>query len=772
MTPSITLIDVLTDHLRQTATSFFPGVEEAPSVVLWTDPEKGWASLLPVLKQRLPELLVLGDYAPTERQGPAIWLKTAMAGKVSGLDLPKDRILILYLPGVARHELRQADQCPWELQPLVELLYRGTAWTHRNGKDWTVEGFFLSDEGLGLDLAKDEKTKLSLRSSLGVVALAPLSRLQGRRLEGSDFDAMVVGDTPRDLLTWIEHADAVKSEWGDERWHAFRSRCQDDYGFDPGSKAPLYAAELLGLREQSEWQLVWERYCEAPDVYGGVRDRLDQAQPTDRLALDAQAWPGENATREKRLAVAMEALGTLPPHAARQQISELEKEHGERRNWVWTKLGESPLACALKHIEVLAESTRSIPSFTSWSDFAQWYAEAGWQADRAALSAFREAGADEKPVREAIRSVYLPWLDEVCKKFQELQPAGGGIEDGILPSAGECIVFVDGMRLDLAHDLMEKLEQLNMSPVLNTRSAALPTVTATAKPAVSPIFGSLTGGAAVPPEFAPSISSGDLLTHARFLKALKEKGVVKVALEHPAPSTPEARGWLETGKIDSRGHDLEADLAKILPGEIDQVTGVLRRLLQAGWRKVTVVTDHGWLWMPGGLPKRDLPGFLVESRWSRCAAIKGQSVPDVPVVPWRWNPHASVAVAPGACCFKTGMEYAHGGVSPQECILPVIRIEGAEGSFDRPPARLQSVKWKRLRCTIEVVDATPGLKADIRREGTDKASSVVMKPKEVESDGLASLLVTDETLEGHTVTVVLLDTDGELIAKQTTTVGG
>ena len=48
----------------------------------------------------------------------------------------------LYLPGVARHQLRAADQCPWELQPLVELLYRGTIWTHPNGRDWSLEAFF------------------------------------------------------------------------------------------------------------------------------------------------------------------------------------------------------------------------------------------------------------------------------------------------------------------------------------------------------------------------------------------------------------------------------------------------------------------------------------------------------------------------------------------------------------------------------------------------------------------------------------------------------
>ncbi len=37
----------------------------------------------------------------------------------------------------------------------------------------------------------------------------------------------------------------------------------------------------------------------------------------------------------------------------------------------------------------------------------------------------------------------------------------------------------------------------------------------------------------------------------------------------------------------------------------------IEALLGAGWREVRVVTDHGWLWLPGGLPKVDLPKYLT-----------------------------------------------------------------------------------------------------------------------------------------------------------------
>ena len=45
-------------------------------------------------------------------------------------------------------------------------------------------------------------------------------------------------------------------------------------------------------------------------------------------------------------------------------------------------------------------------------------------------------------------------------------------------------------------------------------------------------------------------------------------------------------------------------------------------LLKAGWSEVVVVTDHGWLLVPGGLPKVELKSFLAEHRWGRCATLK------------------------------------------------------------------------------------------------------------------------------------------------------
>ncbi|MGD7654479.1 MAG: BREX-1 system phosphatase PglZ type B, partial [Verrucomicrobiales bacterium] len=458
-------------------------------------------------------------------------------------------------------------------------------------------------------------------------------------------------------------------------------------------------------------------------------------------------------------------------HEARQKLADLEKEHALRRQWVWATLNEAPLAQALKPLHTLGEATRSIPSFSLLAEFSKWYAETGWVADLAALDALHAAAAEEGPVRVAIRAIYLPWLEEVCARFQQLSASGIPVEQGLKTTEGECLLFVDGLRLDLARRLAEQLEERSFNLDFQTRFSALPTVTATAKPAVSPIAGKLSGDK-IPPDFQPNGPDGKALTSQRFTKLLQDSSIEKVDETNPLFGSPHSRGWCETGRIDSRGHDLGAELAHHLPSELARVVTLVERLFAAGWKSVRIVTDHGWLLMPGGLEKHDLPGFLVESRWSRCACIKGQSVPDTPTFPWRWNPAEHVAVAPGAKSFKGGIEYSHGGVSPQECVLPVITVTMADDGTLSGTPKIASVKWKRQRCTVEVSNTTPGLRVDVRRQGGDPSSTVAASLKEVEPDGQVSILVADETLEGKPVAIVLLSESNELIAKADTIVGG
>ena len=161
------------------------------------------AALVDLLLQNVDECVVLGDYAPARRTGPAVWLRCVVDRTLDEPALPDDRPPIVYLPGVARQDLRAGGECPDGLRPLVELLFRGALWRQPNGSDWTVNAFLTSRKTLGLDVAGDRATAEALLRALPEVALAPVAQLEGRRLEADDFDRMLAGDVVRDLLRWM-----------------------------------------------------------------------------------------------------------------------------------------------------------------------------------------------------------------------------------------------------------------------------------------------------------------------------------------------------------------------------------------------------------------------------------------------------------------------------------------------------------------------------------------------------------------------------------------
>src|SRR5690554_7976436 len=105
------LLEKLVERIRQAA-AFNPDVQAAPACILWPDRERLWEPVITHIQAELPELLVLGDYAPEQRRGPAIWLRCAIAGTIEGIMQEEETPTILYLPGVGRQDLRAVSECP------------------------------------------------------------------------------------------------------------------------------------------------------------------------------------------------------------------------------------------------------------------------------------------------------------------------------------------------------------------------------------------------------------------------------------------------------------------------------------------------------------------------------------------------------------------------------------------------------------------------------------------------------------------------------------
>ena len=767
-----TVLDRLIEQLRARDTAL--DGQTRPAAILWTDPKREWLPLVDLLPPLVEEYLVLGDYDAARRTGPAVWLRCVVDGALDEPQLPDDRPPIIYLPGIARQELRAGEECPDGLKPLVELLFRGALWRQPNGSDWTVNAFLTSRRTLDLDVAGDRATSEALSRALAEVALTPVAQLKVRRLEADDFDRMLAGDVIRDVLRWMGDPETARTRLGENGWHAFCNRCRDELGFDPAQEADVVAGERMATGE-GPWAAVWERFTEAPGSYGDLVGLLRRSAPSAALRFEErERWPDLNDQDEQEVRRALQQLPALPHREACTAVVALEQEHGDRRAWVWARLGLAPMAEVLKPLSGLATGAQRALGGTEPADVAEAYLERGWRADLGAWQAVAAAPiADEACVTAAVRHLLQPWLDESARAFQAAleraplpgaggQPVVGAADDG-------CLVFVDGLRFDLAQRLAERMEGCGFRVDLTRRWAALPTVTGTGKPAVAPIAGQIEGDV-LGPAFEAQMKVGGKVAAAPVLRAALEDAGYQILGGDgaDAPRTHPARGWLETGAFDNLGHQRGAQLARDLDRELERVAERIERVLDSGWMSVRVVTDHGWLLLPGGLPKVDLPKHLTGTRWARCAVVAGESAPDVVRTPWHWNETQWFATPPGIACFNRSEEYAHGGLSIQECLIPdlvVTRVEGAETA-----GSITSVTWRGLRCFVEAAVRGGSVTADLRLE-RPTGESVAAAAKPVDAEGSVSLVLADDEHEAAALVLVLLDETGRVLAQRPIRVG-
>jgi hypothetical protein len=393
--------------------------------------------------------------------------------------------------------------------------------------------------------------------------------------------------------------------------------------------------------------------------------------------------------------------------------------------------------------------------------------------DAAAVDALAdlERPGDVAAVSDVLTALYHPWLEDGANALRQVVASaevGQAYPTAALPvpEPRTCLLFIDALRYDAGQRLAALLAARGLECRLETHLAALPTVTPTAKPAISPVADRLAGG----PDLMPVVAgTSTRVTIDVLRRQLLQTGYQ--VLDEDETGDPNGRGWTELGAIDAYGHQHGWKVARHLAAELRAIDLRVTALLDAGWRRVVVVTDHGWLMLPTGLPKADLPEHLTVIRKGRCARLKVGATVEYLTVPWRWDPAVHIAVAPGIRCFEAGKEYEHGGLSPQECFTPLITVSRRSGAGG-VTVTIQNVSWRGLRCIVQTVGGAQEMQADIRTRAGDPATSLVAGAKALTPDGGASLLARDEDREGEAAFIVLLDAQGALLAQASTIVGG
>jgi len=743
-----------------------------PVALLWPDETAQWRPVVRRIAEWLP-VITLGEYNPEQRQGPAYWVRCVVAGTVDA-GLPNGPPIV-YLPGVPRNELRAVDSCPLELAPIAELQYRSHEFTQpKSRREWSIRGLLSNaDRGLGLAVADGAETGAALLLALDKLLDEPMDRLANQVLDADYFNELINPDPISILLGWLDDPAGYRERLDGAQWAAFVQHCAADLGFRPAGDGPITAARKLGERAGG-WAHVWKRFAETPERYSGIAEMLRQAKPMELSFERNDAWPQDNEAAEDQLRTLLRDFEALTADGARNEVARLDAEHSWRRGTVWAALGLAPLAFGVEQLALLAERTVHQAPPGDLNALTADYAACGWQVDDAAMRSLAAAPqkADRRAVAAAVTAMYRPWLDAGASALQTaIGPmANAGTYKPGPPASkapGTVTVFVDGLRLDVAHRIADRLAGASLEAELTTSLAALPTVTETAKAALVPV---VVGALAAGPDLQAANAATGTKASIQVMRSLMADAGVQV-LGPTQTGDPSGVAWAEAGDVDHRGHDVGVGLVDYLDEEVDRIVGRIRELLDAGWKRVEMVTDHGWLLLPVDMEKVELAAATTQIKKGRCARLKDGAVVDVPTVPWFWDHDIRIAVAPGATCFEAGKQYEHGGVSPQECIVPRLTVTAGTTQMATTGPEITKITWLGLLCRVEVCGIGAGVIADLRALPGDPKTSIADTAKETGGAGKVSLLVPDEELEGQRAHLVFVAPDGQVLAQREVTVG-
>jgi hypothetical protein len=138
---------------------------------------------------------------------------------------------------------------------------------------------------------------------------------------------------------------------------------------------------------------------------------------------------------------------------------------------------------------------------------------------------------------------------------------------------------------------------------------------------------------------------------------------------------------VKTTDIDSLGENNPLYFIAMLPGILRKIQIAVNHLADAGFSRAIIATDHGFGWMfatSAGNAVGKPPGG--EWMMNKDRALLGEGAADSN----SWVTSAAdagirslikqIAVPKGMATYTAGVTYFHGGLSPQECILPVIDV--------------------------------------------------------------------------------------------------
>lgn len=400
-------------------------------------------------------------------------------------------------------------------------------------------------------------------------------------------------------------------------------------------------------------------------------------------------------------------------------------------------------------VDLRAEATcRVPPTGRSTDEILQWYVNDGWRVDQAhrrlevALTELHEFGSMEQAI-QAVRSEYEDWLERVLEAFSR------AVEQGVLESSlprqthifkeyvergeGKVAYFwVDGLRYELGQELAASLRAGPWEVDIAAAVATPPTITTVGMAALLPraerglsIGLSSKGELEVSVDGVPIRTVQDRVNLVRAARGEVADFLLNELFDYGENQLAERIGAAQLIIVRSQEIDeaFESDhtaAAWRYMAEIRELLNrAIARLSAASVQRFVIAADHGFLILSRPLgPERtiDRPGGQGALR-RRCWIGHGGSASDsavrVPLADFEVSGGLDLVAPRGLALFAVqgSRRFLHGGLSPQELVVPVITIQVTEPASDAAPRITVAIAGDRI--TTGVFSATLSLSPDL-----------------------------------------------------------
>ena len=495
---------------------------------------------------------------------------------------------------------------------------------------------------------------------------------------------------------------------------------------DPLPKALAPAWEPVNAdqrRRTADLLTAWQGDPSYRDDYGSLARDIDEElglsstlKWTNQLA-DCVATP---AIEEVVFAEAVTLLGAGDTTAAgllaerRLRISPWVQPQGPSRDdWATTARKWRAIQATADLLNAVAETKP--PKVSESAALLDWYIQVGWKVDRAhrrfevARNDLRILGVLE-PSFTATRGVYDQWLDGTLLAFTTAVEKAG-FDAGSLVRQGDihakwvrdtagpvAYVWVDALRYELGIDLREGLRADGHTVDLHAAVAAVPTITPVGMANLTPAAAAgltleLDGGGDLVIRVSGAKVTNVADRVARLRAAHGDKVLDRTLDSVAGQGEKELRRsvgdanllLVRSQELDSAG---ESGMLNAAWSQFNAVLELLRNLVarlgQAGVRRIVITADHGFVTLSRGLgPDRSIDpptggtGDLHRRGWIGKGASTTPSTLRVAVASTGIPTDLDVIVPRGLAVFRAGgsKQFFHGGLSPQELLIPVIVVD-------------------------------------------------------------------------------------------------